>query len=82
MTVLSIILAVVDILICLAIIMLVVAQEGHDRGMGAIMGGSTDTFYNRNASRGKDKMMKKMTLILSIAFVVITIALYSMVAIK
>ena len=49
MGVVSVILAVVDVLVCIALVILIIAQEGQDRGMGAIGGGSPmDTFFNKN----------------------------------
>ena len=50
--------AVVDILICIAIIALVVVQEGHDRGLGALGGSTMDTFL-ANSGRSKRKRNRK-----------------------
>lgn len=77
----SVILAVLDILICVALIILIIAQEGQDRGMGALTGGSSmDTFYSKNSGQSKEKNQRKMTLILSVAFIVVTIALYAIIS--
>ena len=80
MHILAIILAVLDILVCLALVLLVVAQEGTDRGMGALMGAPSDTFYSKNANRSKDKRLKRYTFLLALIFVILTIVLYAIVS--
>ncbi|HHX37838.1 MAG TPA: preprotein translocase subunit SecG [Clostridiaceae bacterium] len=80
MYVVSIILAVIDILICIAIIALVIAQEGHDRGLGALGGANMETFFSKHSGRSKEEAQKRMTLILTIAFVIVTVVLYALIA--
>ncbi|MGI6077601.1 MAG: preprotein translocase subunit SecG [Fastidiosipilaceae bacterium] len=80
MIVVSTILAVVDILICIAIIALVVVQEGHDRGLGALGGSTMDTFFSKHSGRSKEEKQKKLTLILTIAFVIVTVVLYALIS--
>lgn len=75
---LGIILAVIDIIICGILILLVVMQEGQDSGMGALTGATMDTFYSKQGGvRTKDKLLKRLTLILTIIFVLLTIVLYA-----
>jgi preprotein translocase subunit SecG len=75
MEILAIILAVVDIVICVALVFLVVFQEGNDKGMG-IIGGGADTFFGKEKGRTIDSKLKKLTTALAIAFAVCTVALY------
>ncbi len=75
MEVIAIILASFDILVCLALVLLVVFQEGNDKGMGVI-GGGADTFFGKEKGRAIDSKLKKITSFLAIAFATLTIVLY------
>ena len=66
MQVVKIILVVVDLIICLALTILAMIQSKDDAGLSStITGSSTNNFFEKN----------KWTIILGIAFVIVTIAL-------
>ena len=74
MQVVKIILVVVDLIICLALTILAMIQSKDDAGLSStITGSSTNNFFEKN--RTKEGMQKKWTIILGIAFVIVTIAL-------
>jgi len=75
MGVFEIILAVVDILVCIGLVMLVVFQEGNSQGLGAI-GGGAETFFGKSKGRSIDALLKKLTTIVAIVFAVLTVTLY------
>ena len=75
MNVLEIILAIVNILVALGIIYLVLQQSENDQGLGTLSGNSTDSFYSANKGRTKDVILRKVTTVLVVIFVVINIAL-------
>lgn len=79
MSVIAIIIASVDILICVALVLLVVFQEGNDKGMGVI-GGGADTFFGKEKGRSIDSLLKKITSGLAILFAVLTVILYLILA--
>lgn len=79
MTTLAIVLAVIDVIICIAMVALVIMQEGNSQGLGSI-GGAADTFFGKNKGRSIDAVFKKITTVLAIGFAVITIVLYSIIA--
>lgn len=79
MSVIAIIIASVDILICVALVLLVVFQEGNDKGMGVI-GGGADTFFGKEKGRSIDSLLKKITSGLAILFAVLTVTLYLILA--
>ena len=59
------------------LIVAVLLQESKKKGLsGAISGGSSDTFYGKSKTQTKEKILSKLTLIVAIAFTVITIVLY------
>ena len=79
MDLIAIIIAVVDIVICLALVFLVIAQEGNDKGMGVI-GGGADTFFGKEKGRSIDSTLKKITSALAILFAILTVILYLILA--
>ena len=57
-------------------LVLIVIQTKEDPGLSStITGSSTNNFYEKNKSRTKEGKQKKWTVILSVVFVVLTIAL-------
>lgn len=75
MQIIAIILAVLDILVCIALVLLVVFQEGNDKGLGVI-GGGADTFFGKEKGRTLDSKLKRFTSVLAIAFVLLTLSLF------
>ena len=73
MTVLGIILIIVSI----ALIVLVVLQEGKGRGLsGAISGGSSDTFLGKSKAADKQKNLAKGTIVAASIFAALVLAVY------
>jgi len=76
MQVLKIILIIVDIILALGTILFVMMQRKDDQGMsGAITGGASNNFLDKNKGRTKEGKLKRMTIIFGIAFAIVTIAL-------
>lgn len=76
MQVIKIILIIVDIIICLALIVLSMIQSKEDEGLtSTITGSSSNNFFEQNKGRTKEGKQKKWTIILGIAFAVVSIAL-------
>ena len=76
MQVAKIILIVVDVIICLALTILTMIQSKEDAGLSsAVVGSSTNNFFEKNKGRTKEGKQKRWTIILGIAFVIVTIAL-------
>lgn len=73
----AIALGVIDIIICIALIALVIVQEGNSQGLGSL-GGNTETFFSKNKGRAFDNQLKKFTSILAVAFGVVTIVLFAL----
>ena len=70
------ILIVIYFLISLAIIILTLIQSKEDAGLSStITSSSTNNFYEKNKGRTKEGRQKRWTIILSIAFVILTIVL-------
>ena len=76
MTVLKYIVLAIYVIICLALIIVATIQTKDSSGAsGAITGSSTNNFYEKNKGRTKEGKLKKYTIILGIAFIVVSIIL-------
>lgn len=70
------ILIAIYLVIALVLIVLTLIQTKEDPVLSStITGSSTNNFYEKNKSRTKEGKQKKWTVILSVVFVVLTIAL-------
>ena len=66
------------ILIALAAILVVVilSQTGKDKSLsGSIAGGSTDTYFGKSGGSVKEKLLTRVTIVLSILFVGLAVTL-------
>ena len=75
MAVLRIILTVVFILISVVLVVLVLAQEGKAQGLGAIQGFAETTYWGKNKGRSREGILKKVTVVLSVLFIVLSVVL-------
>ena len=70
------ILIVIYFIVAVAIIILALIQSKDDSGLSStITGSSTNNFYEKNKGRTKEWKTKRLTIILGITFVILTIAL-------
>ncbi len=67
-----------SILLALTIflVVLILKQTGKDKSLsGTITGGSSETFFGKAGGDSKDKLLSTLTIIGSVLFVAITVAL-------
>ena len=74
MAVAKTIVTVVFILICLALTVIILMQEGKSAGLGAIAG-AADTYWGKNKGRSMEGMLVKVTRALVVLFIVISAVL-------
>jgi preprotein translocase subunit SecG len=75
MEILRIVLTVIFVINCIALTVIVLLQEGKSAGLGAIGGGSTDTFWSKNKGRSMEGALEKSTKFLAILFIVLAAVL-------
>ena len=76
MEIAKIILIVIYFIVSIALIILALIQSKEDAGLSStITGSSTNNFFEKNKGRTKEGKQKRWTVILSIVFAVLTIAL-------
>lgn len=73
MGIFRIILTILFILVCIALTVLVLVQEGKSAGLGAIAGGSS--FWEQNKGRSAEGKIVLITKILAVAFLVLALIL-------
>ena len=69
MAVLKTVLTVVFIIICIALTVIILLQEGKSAGLGAISG-AADTYWGKNKGRSMEGKLERFTLIGAIIFFV------------
>lgn len=74
MGVLKIILTILFIIICIALVVLVLMQEGKSAGLGAVSG-AAETYWGKNKGRSMEGRLVKLTKILAILFMGLAVVL-------
>ena len=74
MEALRIVIQIIFILICIALTVLVLMQEGKSAGLGAISG-AAETYWGKNKGRSMEGGLVKATTIMGVLFFVISVAL-------
>lgn len=74
MAALRIVLTILFIIDCLALVVLVLMQEGKSAGLGAISG-AAETYWGKNKGRSMEANMVRITKILAVVFVVLAAVL-------
>ena len=71
---LKIVISVVFILVCIALTVLVLMQEGKSAGLGTISG-AAETYWGKNKGRSMEGLLVKLTKILAVLFMVLAAVL-------
>ncbi|MBQ7841399.1 MAG: preprotein translocase subunit SecG [Lachnospiraceae bacterium] len=74
MEVLKIILTIIFIIVCIALTVLVLMQEGKQAGLGAISG-AAESYWGKNKGRSMEGLLVKITKWLAVAFILIAVIL-------
>lgn len=73
-SVLKTIVTIAYIIICIALVIVVLMQEGKTSGLGAVSG-AADTYWTKNKGRSSEGVMIKITSVLATLFVVLSVVL-------
>jgi len=68
------VLTILFIIVCVALSILVLMQEGRQAGLGAISG-AAESYWGKNKGRSMEGALVKATMWLAIAFIVLAIVL-------
>jgi len=75
MAVVKTILTVIYILICIALVVVVLMQEGKSAGLSGAINGIADTYWGKNKGRSVEGLLSKLTIVFSALFIVISLVL-------
>ncbi len=64
----------VTLIAALALIIVVILQEGNSKGVGVVSGGA-DTFFSKNKARSIDAFLSRWTKFFAIAFFVLVMVM-------
>lgn len=70
----EIILGAVLIIMSIAIIIVIILQEGNQQGVGVVTGGA-DTFFSKNKARSIDAFLSRWTKVFAAIFVIAVLGL-------
>lgn len=70
----KLILEVIFIIVCIALTVIILMQEGKSAGLGAIAG-AADTYWGKNKGRSMEGALVKFTKVLGIVFMLLAIVL-------
>ncbi len=70
-------LTIVFIIVSVALMIVVLMQEGKENGLTGTLTGSADTYWSKNKGRSKDAVMRKITVVLAVLFFLLAGALSS-----
>ncbi len=71
---LRVILTILFILVCIALTVLVLLQEGKAAGLGAISG-AAETYWGKNKGRSMEGMLVKLTKVCAVLFILLAVIL-------
>ena len=75
MAILKTILTIVFIIICVALTVIILLQEGKSAGLGSLSGQSLDTYWSRNKGRSKEGILIKITTAMVVIFFILAAVL-------
>ena len=74
MEALRVVINIIFILVCVALTVLVLMQEGKSAGLSSISG-AAETYWGRNKGRSMEGMLVKITKILAVFFMLLAVVL-------
>ncbi|MFQ9511502.1 MAG: preprotein translocase subunit SecG [Lachnospiraceae bacterium] len=75
MGVLRIILTILFAIVCVALTVIVLMQEGKSAGLSGSISGVADTYWGKNKGRSMEGKLEKFTKFIAIAFIILAVVL-------
>ena len=72
---LRVIVTILYVIICIALVVVVIAQEGKSAGLSGAINGVADTYWGKNKGRSIEGKLELLTKILATAFIVLSVVL-------
>lgn len=75
LTALKVIFTILQILVCVAMIVIVLLQSGKQAGLSGSIAGGAETFFGKNKGRTLDAKLSKFTTVAAIVFLITSVVL-------
>ena len=75
----TLVIGIILLVLAASLVALVLMQQGKDKKLSGAIAGGSDTFYGKSKAASKDKILSTATMIVSIVFVVLVVAMYVLV---
>ena len=75
----TLVIGIILLVLAASLVALVLMQQGKDKKLSGAIAGGSDTFYGKSKAASKDKILSTVTMIVSIVFVVLVVAMYVLV---
>lgn len=75
MEALKVICVIAFFLVCIGLIVVVMLQDAKSEGLSGAISGGSGSYYSKNKGRTKEGMLNKLTLVLAILFIILSIVL-------
>ena len=72
----TLVIGIILLVLAVALIALVLMQQGKDKKLSGAIAGGSDTFYGKSKTATKDKMLSMITMIIGIVFTVLVVVMY------
>ncbi len=79
---LEIVLGIVIMVFAVALVALVLMQSGKDKRLSGSIAGGAETFFGKSKGKTADKLLSRLTTVLSFVFVIIMVVMYIMISVK
>ena len=70
------VLIILDLIACLALVVMIITQSGKTAGLSGALGGGSDTFLSKNKAKSLDARLSRGTKWVAAIFVVLTLILH------
>lgn len=75
----EIVLGIMLIVMSVVLTVIVLFQQGKDKNLSGAITGSADGFVGRGRANARDRLLNKITIALSVVFVLVIIAMYCLI---
>ncbi len=66
--------------LAIALVACVLLQSGKDKRLSGTIAGAAETFFGKSKSKARDKVLSRVTTVLSFVFVILVVTMYILVA--
>ncbi len=73
--ILKVVVTIIYVIVCLALVIVVLGQESKSEGLSGSVSGMAETYWGRNKGRSMEGALERITKILAVAFLLLSVVL-------